>query len=592
MAMLHLRNHLGLTLAALAVTACSGDPQVAIEEGGVAEARMSAVSPMVPGDTSGSKTTLSELGDAFLPDFSYAGYGFGLEAIPDFAGATVVAAVDHGVVANDGKDDSQALEAALEAARGVPGRVVLELPPGRVQLSAILSIDRSDFVLRGAGSGQGGTDLFMPRPLALVDTDGKFDEIRDYLVRFDKIQKDPDQNVFWPFSEYSWTGGFLWVGADGHRAGKYLTELDSPDTVLADAIAGTRGQQTVRVSNTDTLEVGDDVEIVWFNREGEDGPLLAEMYGDYDADSDFKVGSHHWTFPERGLVRQKTVITAVDAGGITIADTLLHNITGDVPAYVVDWNPLTNVGIEDLRITFPDGDSFGHHLEQGYNGIYFTGTRDGWVRDVAITDADSGILSYSSANLTFDNISTHGRRVAHYSVHAGSVHNVLVSDLEVHNRVRHALSLNTKSTRTVFLRSEVHQSPTFDQHAGSNHQNLFDTTVFHIDAVPSEASPSTEPGVPVYPIWDGSGAGYWQPGHGRYNTTYNLEVRARSGVARGETLRLQGLAEGPDARLIGLWGNRDLAVDYFPEPLVAGLNTRPDPPSLYEYQLSARRAED
>lgn len=545
-------------------------------------AQAKAQAKMPEADNRGS-SSLAELGDVFLPDYSYAGYGFGLEPIPDFSGATLVEATDHGVVPDDGLDDSQSILKAMEAARAVSGPVVLQLPQGRVRLSSIVPIDRSDFVLRGAGAGEGGTELHMPRPLNLIDTGDKFDEIRKYLIDFEKFQKEPAQNIFWRFSEYSWTGGFLWVGPEGHRAGKYLTELDTPDPVLTAVGSGTRGETFLQVADGSMLREGDDVEIVWFNRDGEEGALLREMYGDYDAGSGFKVGSHHWTFPERGLVRQKTVITSLDGNRVTLADTLLHNISSEVPASIVDWEPLTNVGIEDLRITFPQGESFGHHLEQGYNGIYFTGTRDGWVRDVTIHDADSGILSYSSSNLTFDNITTRGKRTAHYSVHAGSVHNVLVSDLEVHNRVRHPLSLNTKSTRTVFLRSEVHQQPTFDQHAGSNHQNLFDSTVFHIDAVIDPES-----GDPAYPIWDGSGAGYWQPGHGRYNTTWNLEVRVRSGAARTDTLVLQGLAEGPEARLVGLWGNRDLVVDYRPEPVSVGVNARPSPPSLYDYQLAAR----
>ena len=564
-------------LLTTSLAACTND---AIDTADMSDATASAqdLSTSVP-PTAANASTLAELGDAFLPDYSYAGYGFGLADIPDFAGTTQIDAVDYGVVADDGNDDTDGLLAALDAANAVTGPVVLQLPPGRIELTSIFPIERSDFVLRGTGEGQGGTDLHIPRPLDAIDTGARFDEIREYLERYDKVERDADKNVLWPFSEYSWTGGFLWVGPEGHRAGKYLTELDTPDTVLVNATAGTRGQRFFRVADAGTLEVGDDVEIVWFNRVGEDGPLLKEMYGLYNAESDFKVGSHHWTFPDRGLVRQKTVISVVNADRITVADTLLHNISDAVPAAIVDWTPLTNVGIESMRISFPEGPATGHHDERGHNAIYFTGTRDGWARNLTITEADSGILSYSSANLTFDDITTRGERLAHYSVHAGSVHNVLISDLTVHNPVRHPLSVNTKSTRTVFLRSEVHQQPTFDQHAGSNHQNLFDTTIFHLDGVEDNA----------YPIWDGSGAGYWQPGHGRYNTTWNLEIRAPSGVARRDALVLQGLAEGPDARLVGLWGNRELAVDYRPEPVTAAVNQRPDPLSLYEHQLAVRQ---
>src|SRR3546814_14477825 len=52
-------------------------------------------------------------------------------------------------------------------------------------------------------------------------------------------------------------------------------------------------------------------------------------------------------------------------------------------------------------------------------------------------------------------IPTTGDRRAHYSVHVGAVHNVLVKDLKVENPVVHLLSINTRSTRSVFLRAVV-----------------------------------------------------------------------------------------------------------------------------------------
>lgn len=518
-----------------------------------------------------------DLGSAYLPDFSYAGYDFGESDIPSFIGATTIDTTEFGVIADDDLDDSKALQEALEAARSTRGPVILTLPKGRIKLSEIVKINRSDLVIRGHGQGETGSEIYIHRPLSYVETGTKFDEIRTYLKRFDKIQKDKGQNVYWPFSEYSWTGGFLWIGPEGHRASGYLEELDTPDTVLAEGIQGERGSHTLTVTNSRKLRAGDDIEIVWFNRAGETGPLLKTLYGE----TDLKIGSHHWTFPERGLIRQKTVIRGINGNQVRIADPLLHPLSDAVSASLVDWSPLTNVGLEDLKISFSPGVSFGHHLEQGFNAIYFTGTRNGWVRDVTIHDADSGILTYSSSNLTFQNIETTGDREAHYAVHIGSAHNILVSDLSIRNPVRHALSVNTKSTKAVFQRTEVFQQPVLDQHAGSNHQNLFDQTIFHIQAKPGKSRPS-------FAAWDGSGAGYWQPGHGQFNTTYNLEVRVHSGADRSDTVLLEGIAEGPDARLMGIWGNRELDIDYRPEPILRGLNQKPDVPSLYDWQLEQR----
>ena len=514
-----------------------------------------------------------------LPDFSYAGYNHGIGEIPAAKGK-LIDVTKYGVTADDDIDDSKAMLKALEAAHDTSGPVVVQLPKGKVIVTEILKIQRSDIVLRGAGSGDEGTNLHFPRPLQMIDKSDSLDELREYLKKYDKRQREKDKNIDELFSEYSWSGGFIWVQKEGTRAAAYLESKDPEIIVLADANNGAAGLQTVTVSNTDNLKKGDVVELQWLNRKGENGPLLKEMYGD----TDVKVGSHHWTFAERPLVRQKTEILAIEGNEVTISDPLLHNISSDIPAQFAQWDHLENVGIEDIRVTFPQSPYFGHHLERGYNGIYLTSVFNGYIRDVTFENPDTGILSYNSANVTISNIVTTGDRQAHYSVHAGNVHNVLIENLTVKNAPIHSLSLNTQSTKCVFKNAIVNEASVLDQHAGANHQNLFDNITLNVDAARDE-------GGAYYPIWDGSGAGYWQPGHGRYSTTWNLKVNVRSGAERDETVELRGLAEGPDARIIGVSGNRNFDVDYRPAPYLERVNgSMDDVPSLYDYQLQQRQA--
>lgn len=514
----------------------------------------------------------------FLPDFSYAGYNNGIGGIPTAKGR-VIDVTQYGVIADDKIDDSKAMQKALKRAHDTRGPVIVQLPKGQIIVSEILKISRSDIVLRGAGSGDHGTDLHFPRPLQMIDKSDKLAEIREYLVKYDKRQREKDNNVDELFSEYSWTGGMIWIQKDGTRAASYLEDLDPVIDVLTEAVSGKAGALTLTVRNPDALKSGDVVELQWLNKDGEDGALLDEMYGDTPT----KIGSHHWTFPKRPLVRQKTKIVSIDGDTVTLGDPLLHDINDGIDAQFARWDHITNVGIEDIQITFPESPYFGHHLERGYNGIYLTSVYDGWVRDVTFRNADSGILSYNSANITIKNIETAGDRRAHYSVHAGNVHNVLVENLTVNNAPIHSLSLNTQSTKCVFKNAVVNHAAVLDQHAGANHQNLFDNVTLNVDAVQAKDGPA-------YPVWDGSGAGYWQPGHGRYNTTWNLTVNVRSGANRDETVTLQGLAEGPDARLVGISGNRDFVVDYYPAPYIERVNgTMDDVPSLYDYQLARRK---
>ncbi len=96
---------------------------------------------------------------------------------------------------------------------------------------------------------------------------------------------------------------------------------------------------------------------------------------------------------------------------------------------------------------------------------------------------------------------------------------------------------------------------------------------------------------PVVPVFDGSGAGYWQPGHGAFNTTWNLRVLVTGGAFPDELVTVLGLDEGPMARIVGLHGNRRFSLDYRPEPYVESLNEAIDAaPSLYDFQRKRRLA--
>ena len=513
-----------------------------------------------------------------LPDYSYAGYGFGLAPIPADAG-TIVDVADHGAIPDDGLDDTKAVLRALAAANAVKGKVTLRFPKGRTQITEVLRITRSDIVLDGAGDGPGGSELWFPRPLKLIDQSHDYDELRDYLVREKKQQVEPEHNIDYLFTEYSWAGGMILVAPEKSRPVSYDGTKDVRDPVLATGVAGKQFTRTLTVDNAARLKAGDVVQLQWFSVDGPKSWILKSLYGD----TDLPIGSHHWTSPNRPVVVQATRVAAVRGKTITLGDPLLHDIRADQPAVVADWKHLTNVGIQNLRLQFPDAPSFGHHLEQGYNGIYMTGVFDGWVKKLTIDSSDSAILTDNAASLTIADISTTGTRRAHYSVHVGAVHNVLVKDLKVANPVIHPVSINTRSTRSVFLRPVVDKDAIIDQHSGSNHQNLFDQVEMHID--PTRGKDGWQ-----YQLWVGGGAPYWKPGHGLYNTLWNAKLVMPESVPADATVTITSGLEGPGERIVGLHANRRIAVRYTPAPYIEGTGQAVDAvPSLYEYQLARRR---
>lgn len=513
-----------------------------------------------------------------LPDFSYAGYEYGVGEIP--VRGEVIHVADFGAVAGDKIDDSAAIKAALEEANSRSGPVRVQFGEGRYILTEIVWLERSDIVLAGMGMGARGTQVFMPRPLNQIDDGGALTEIRQYLKQENKFERIPDMNLDVLFSEYSWSAGFIWARFPGGRHATYLESYDRAIETVADIASGKQFERQVIVKDPSSLKVGDVLQINWHNREGENGPLIAEMYGDTNE----KIGSRHWQFPERPLVRQATRIEAINGNMVTIADPLLLNITTAVPASFAAWDHLSNVGVEDLHLVFPENPYFGHHNEAGYNGIYFSGIHNGWIRNVAISNSDAGILTDDLANVTIRNIVTDGDHKAHYSVHIGNVHNVLVDGLTVRNPTEHTLSFNTQSTKSVYTNSTVWTTPTLDQHAGANHQNLYDNVTVYV--TPDQQA---EDGTPKYDLYMAGGAGYWQPGHGRYNTSWNVKVNITGVVPAGSPVEIFAGSEGPDARIVGMHGNRPIRLNHKPSPYQEMLNQRVDAvPSLYTYQLQDR----
>ncbi len=510
----------------------------------------------------------------YLPDYSYAGYHFGEKKSGTNIGK-ILKAQDYNVIPDDGRDDTKALQNLMQVAQEVEGAVIIQLPKGRIILSDILYIERSNIILRGAGSGENGTEIYCPRPMRYFKDPEQLSELREYLVELDKRQIESENNIDLPFSQYAWAGGIIWVKYPNIRVKEYLDKYDEAPKLLSKVLKGEQGGKILQVDNISKLKIGDVVQIEWYNKDGEDGSLLNALYGEYD----LKIGSHHWNYPSHALVRQRSLITKIAGNKVTIKDPLLLDISEEWAPAMVEWKHLEEVGIEHFKVTFPIAPTIAHHVEDGYNAIYLTRLFNGWVTDVKIENSDSGILTEEVANITINDIETLGEKLAHYSVAMSGVHNVLVKNLNVKNKVRHPLSFNTYSTKSVYLDCKVQVEPILDQHSGVNHQNLFDKVEVSI-ALNGENS---------YPLFAGGGAGYWKPSHGSYTTFWNIDVNFEDGFEQNKTVILNGMKDGPNARLIGVHGNLPVEVVYGPSAYIEQLNEEMTQiPSLYRYQLKKR----
>lgn len=100
-----------------------------------------------------------------LPDFSYAGYDYSESELPDISSWAVFNVTDYGAIANDENYDDQAIQLAIDAAQNAGGGVVM-FPAGRFLVSPNetvgenIFIRASNIVLKGAGAGDNGTEIF------------------------------------------------------------------------------------------------------------------------------------------------------------------------------------------------------------------------------------------------------------------------------------------------------------------------------------------------------------------------------------------------------------------------------------------------
>lgn len=511
----------------------------------------------------------------YIPDFSYAGYKNGEMNIP--TDGVVYQATEYGVIPNDGLDDSKALIKAIMDLKEIDGKVILQLPAGKLILSDIIYIERSEFVLRGAGSDENGTQLYFPRPLMYVQDPEPLKELREYLLEFDKRQREKKNNIDLAFSQYAWSGGFIWTQVPGERVKSYLEKYERPLNILAQVTEGNRGDFTVSVENSASLKIGDVIELQLFNKDGKDGKIVQDLY----KNEAVKVGTHHFNFPELPIVRQQLEIISIQGDKVTFKSPLTISIDESYKAQIVEWKHLEQVGIEHLSVEFPMTPRIAHHVEQGFNAINLTRLFNSWVQDVVITNADSGILTEEIANVTIKDITTKGDHYAHYTVAMAGVHNVLAERVIVENEAEHPLSFNTFSTKNVYKDCIVYKKPVLDQHSGANHQNLFDNTTVYLDN--SELNDS-------YGLFKGGGAGYWKPSHGAYSTFWNTQVILKKPNAVSNNFLLDGMKDGPHARVIGTHGNTNYKVSYEPASYISQTNEElTEVPSLYEFQLSKRK---
>lgn len=365
-----------------------------------------------------------------LPDFSYAGYRCGEAPIPRVRQGASVA--QFGAKGDGRTDDTQAF---LDAIGKAPAGAIY-VPPGRYRITRILEIRRSGLVLRGAGPDK--TTLVLPKPL---------NDIRPNWGATTGGRRT---------SNYSWSGGFLWV--QGSYDSRTLAKITAP---------AKRGEAEVRVSSAGGLKVGQWVEV--YQRDEPGQSLCTHLYSGDPGD----------ITNVRGRTRASLVarVAGIRGDRVTIDRPLRFDVETRWKPVVRRFAPtVTEVGIEDLRFEFPNVPYKGHFTELGFNPLTFRGTANCWARNLVFANMDSGIMA-ACRFCTFTGIVLESSRrpdrrgyVGHHGIYLQSDDN-LYTDFTHKAKLIHDLSVSHCAGNVCSNGRGVDLC--FDHHKRTPHANCF-----------------------------------------------------------------------------------------------------------------------
>ncbi|MDM8543255.1 glycosyl hydrolase family 28-related protein [Desulfococcaceae bacterium HSG9] len=493
----------------------------------------------------------AKTGANYLPDFSYAGYHFGEDSPPDNdTGWQVLNVTDFGAVPNDGSDDTASIRNALTQAESINGPVILKFPAGKFEINEILFVKCNNLIMRGAGSNVNGTILKVEHPMAQMQKPPQILE-QEQEIKQDNMKTDKGDY----YSPFSWFGGVIWIEPSEQTPAEIITKVSGTSQ---------RGSHTATVNSTDNLEVGQVVQIRWYDQD-DDNSILPHIFNCEESNLPEGFGKS-LSYPPQ--VRQIVTIESIDGNSVTFKEPINHDIRTEWKPQIRRVGFVKEVGLEGFKIEFPQSVYAGHHNEEGYNAVYMYRAINSWVRNVEIVNSDSGIIIDNSKNITIKNVVIRGRG-GHYSLMARDSDQVLFRDFEITAGSLHTPSFNTYCRTSVYTHGKISDAQ-LDQHNGMNHQNLWDD--LELDSW-------------LGGLWVHGGSASDIPTHGAFNVAWNLRFNPQQNTPA----RANDILDGPSAYLVGLTSSAPLMFRYGPNAYFEGFNKLNIAiPSLYEYQLNLR----
>ncbi len=371
---------------------------------------------------------------AVLPNFSYVGYHYGEKAIPDCKHLKVFNVLDYGAIPNDDLSDKKAIQKAIDAASKKGGGIVL-FPKGRFLVNEDnddkeqIVISSSNIVLRGSGSGQGGTELFMKNMLPPRD------------------------------STKMWSTPSL-----------FTTKSNEKSTQIGHVKDGLeKGADQLYMDNTPDIQPGDWIQLRMKNN---DPALVQAEMGNHEADPT-------WTSLVKDGVFIKMVfqVKNVSNNHLQLFAPIPFAIDAKYPVTVFKFAHIEEIGLENIAFVGNWHDKFIHHRswkdDSGFTLWKWSCVVNGWVNQCRFSDMNSGMTISEGANITVLNCLVSGNP-GHEAISNNGGTNILLANITDSAGEWHSVGVAGPSMNTVVYKAFYPPSTCFESHSSQPRNTLLD----------------------------------------------------------------------------------------------------------------------
>lgn len=375
--------------------------------------------------------------EPILPDFSYAGYRYFEEPIPDPA-HRVFNVTRYGAVPDDDVSDQSAIVRAIAAAVR-NGSGIVSFPPGEFLVNTDadtdsagaftpINIHGSRIILRGSGSRQGGTIIRQVNPMP-------------------------------PVGENLYSSPYMFNFVPRNRSSRRLA-----------TITGGAARETfwLEVADSSRLRVGQRVAVSMNSAAAVNEflvPRLPEHLGRRLGEDGLQIVEEH-------------SIAEIQGNRIRFNEPLHTNVNPEYGWTVRSHPHVEEIGVEDISFHGTFLEEFVHHKnaihDGGWSLLNLNRCVNCWVRRASFVNASRALNVTASAAVSVYHVTLAGNR-AHYAIKSQNSYGVWVALSEDLAGQLHGVGMSHGSTGIVFWRVAMYPGQSLDIHKTiPSYANLYD----------------------------------------------------------------------------------------------------------------------